>query len=50
MDKTHCFYIITTVKPNIRVNRRGAVLPQVRGRFTPSMGQNGLFEHILNLL
>ena len=41
MDKTHCFYIITTVKPNIRVNRRGAVLPQARGRFTPSMGQNG---------
>ena len=41
MDKTHCFYIITTVKPNIRVNRRGAVLPQARGRFTLSMGQNG---------
>ena len=41
MDKTHCFYIITTVKPNIRVNRRGAVLPQARGRFTPSMEQNG---------
>ena len=41
MDKTHCFYIITTVKPNIRVNRRGTVLPQARGRFTPSMGQNG---------
>ena len=30
MDKTHCFYIITTVKPNIRVNRRWAVLPQAR--------------------
>ena len=29
------------MKPNIRVNRRGAVLPQTRGRFTPSMGQNG---------
>ena len=41
MDKTHCFYIITTVKPNIRINRRGAVLPQARGRFTPGMGQNG---------
>ena len=41
MDKTHCFYIITMVKPNIRVNRRGAVLPQGRGRFTPNMGQNG---------
>ena len=41
MDKTHCFYIITTVKPNIRVNRQGAVLPQARGRFTSSMGQNG---------
>ena len=32
---------ITTVKPNISVNRREAVLPQARGRFTPSMGQNG---------
>ena len=41
MDKTHCFYIITTVKPNIRVNRRGAVLPQARGRFAPGMGQDG---------
>ena len=34
MDKTHCFYIITTVKPNIRVNRLGAVLPRARSRFT----------------
>ena len=41
MDKTHCFYTNTTVKPNIRVNRRGAVLPQARGRFTPGMGQDG---------
>ena len=41
MDKTHYFYIFTTVKPNIRVNRRGAVLPQARGRFTPGMGQDG---------
>ena len=41
MDKTRCFYIITTVKPNIRIHRRGAVIPQARGRFTPSMGQNG---------
>ena len=41
MDKTHCVYIITTVKPNIRVNRRGAVLPQARGRFAPGMGQDG---------
>ena len=44
MDKTHCFYIITTVKPNIRVNRRGSVLPQARDRFTLSMGQNGFIE------
>ena len=43
MDKTHCFYIITTVKPNIRVNRRGAVLPQ-------AWGKTVLLEHILNLL
>ena len=42
MAKTHCVYIITTVKPNIRVNRRGAVLPQARGSFTPGMGQDGL--------
>ena len=41
MDKTHCFYIITMMKHNIRINRRGAVLPQARGLFTPSMGQNG---------
>ena len=41
MNKTHCFYIVTTFKPNIRVNRLGAVLSQARGRFTPSMGQNG---------
>ena len=41
MDKTHCFYIITTAKPNIRVNRRGAVLPQARGRFAPGLGQDG---------
>ena len=42
MDKTHCFfYIITTVKPNIRVKRRGAILPQARGRLTPGMGQDG---------
>ena len=41
MDKIHCFYINTTVKPNIRVNRRGTVLPQARGRFTPGMGQDG---------
>ena len=44
MDKTHCFYIITTVKPNIRVNRRGAVLPQARDRFAPGMGQDGFIE------
>ena len=41
MDTTHCFYIITTVKPNVRVNRLRAVLPHARGLFTPSMGQNG---------
>ena len=41
MDKTHCFYIITTVKPNIIVKRRWAVLPQARGRFAPGMGQDG---------
>ena len=41
MDKTHCFFINTTVKPNFRVNRRGAVLPQARARFTPGMGQDG---------
>ena len=41
MDKTHCFYINTKVKPNIRVNRRGAVLPLARGRFTPGMGKGG---------
>ena len=41
MDKTHCFYINTTVKPNILVNRRGAVLPQARGCFTRGMGQDG---------
>ena len=41
MNKTHCFYIITTVKRNIRVYRLGAVLPQARGRFTPSMGKDG---------
>ena len=34
-------YIITTVKPNIRVNRRGAVLPQARDRFAPDMGLDG---------
>ena len=45
MDKTHCFYIITTVKPNTRVNRRGAVLPQATGRFAP--GKTVLLEHIL---
>ena len=38
MDKTHCFYINTTVKPNVRVNRRGAVLPRARGRFAPGEG------------
>ena len=41
MHKTHCFYIIITVKPNIRVDRRGAVLPQARSRFAPGMGQDG---------
>ena len=44
MDKTHCFYINTTVKPNIRVNRRGAVFPQARGRFAPGMGQDGFIR------
>ena len=34
----------TRLKPNIRVNRLGAVLPQARGRFTPGMGQNGFIE------
>ena len=34
---------ITTVKPNISVNRREAVLPQARGKTV-------LLEHILNLL
>ena len=47
MDK---MYIITTVTPNIRVNRRGAVLPQARGRFTPSMGQNGFIGAHLKLV
>ena len=41
--------IITTVKHNIRVNRRGAVLPQVRGCFTPSMGQTGFIGAHLKL-
>ena len=41
MDKTHYFYIITTIKPNIRVKMRGAVLPQARGRFAPGMRQDG---------
>ena len=40
MNKTHRFYIITTVKP-VRVYILGAVLPQARGRFTPGMGLNG---------
>ena len=50
MGKTHCFYINTTVKPNIRVNRRGAVLPQATGRFTPGMGQNGFNGVYLKLV
>ena len=49
-DSTHCFYIITTVKRNIRVNRLGAVLPQARGRFTPGMGQNGFIGAQFKLL
>ena len=44
MDKTHCFYINTTVKPKIRVNRRGAVLPQARDRLALGMGEDGFIE------